>query len=675
MEQKKSFDLRSTIAAVITVLVLATAGAVTAILTDTRENILWLTIGSECVIALVLLSLISFAGGKWYVAHKNKMKFADTRQYMLTKKGKADQDTVTIAKRLRRVKWLIWIFVWAELILLAGCVFCFGTVGMWMSVLVGYWLFSAVYQKCFAMAQKPDFSEYASPDDYPELYRLAQSAADTVGVEGQLHIFILNDCNAGIRRFKKDVSLQLGSQLLSVLRPEELFQILLHEFAHLVGGSVVARFEDSRTYRFLMAECSGFEGKLFEKMLELPGVVAIFECETCRFACSEQAEKRADEMILEKGNPSAASAALCKTAMGELFDGEISDFLPESFYAPELPRTDVNTRICDVYRRAIEVRKDFWMELLKKELPRQMGSHPIFRQRYEALGSPAFTLTFPDENTAYWQDVRRAIGYVDSETVKNLEKDYEQKRRENYLEPLELVERYEASDGHLTAPEIPPLLRAYRDLVRFEDQEKLCDRLLSDEKLSEYETVAALYCKGSNLLARYDEAGIEMVYRAIELNHNYIEVGLETIGNFCHWMGLEKEIEVYRARALEMLQEKRDVFDQTCELSPSDKLVREDFDGDGRLPAMLDYMVEAGEGKLLEIFLVRKVVSDDYFASAFVLRLDYGLTDEEAGAIYDKIFHYLDNYPLDWNYALFTYNRQTEKAVMKVEGSCIYKRD
>lgn len=674
MEQKKSFDLRSKIAAGVTVLVLAIAGSVTAILTGTRDSILWLAIGADCIIGLILLSLISFVGGKWYAKRKNKMNLADTLRYMLTKKGEADENASTIAKRLRRLKWLIWIFVWAELLLLTGCAFFNGAVSLWLSILLCYWLFSAVYQKCFAMAQNPDFSEYADSADYPELYRLAQSAADTVGVKGKLHVVILPDCNAGIRRCGKDISLQMGTQLLSVLHPDELFQILLHEFAHLANEGVVAHFADSRTYRFLTAEGSGLEVKLLEIMLQLPGVVAVFECETCRLACSEQAEKRADEMILEKGNPSVASAALCKTAMGELFDSELEDFITESFYKPEKPRTDINTLVCNAYRRAIEVRKDFWMELLKKELPRQMGSHPIFRHRHEALGSPEFALTFPDENTSYWKDVQRAIGYIDRETLKSLEGDYEKMHRELYLEPLELVERYEATDGRLTVPEIPPLLKAYRDLVRHEDLEKVCDRLLSDEKLSEYETVAALYCKGGYLLARYDQAGIEMIYRAIELNHNYLESGLDQIGHFCHWMGLEKEIEVYRVRALEMLQEKRDVFDQTCELLPSDKLVCEDFDGDGRLPAMLEYMVEAGEGKLLEIFLVRKVVSEDYFASAFVLRFDYGLSDEETGAIYDRIFHYLDNYPLDWNYSLFVYDRQIEKALMKVEGSCVYKR-
>ena len=35
------------------------------------------------------------------------------------------------------------------------------------------------------------------------------------------------------------------------------------------------------------------------------------------------------------------------------------------------------------------------------------------------------------------------------------------------------------------------------------------------------------------MLYRYDERGMELIYRAMEQNGNYIEEGLNIIGNFC----------------------------------------------------------------------------------------------------------------------------------------------
>ena len=181
--------------------------------------------------------------------------------------------------------------------------------------------------------------------------------------------------------------------------------------------------------------------------------------------------------------------------------------------------------------------------------------------------------------------------------------------------------------------------------------------------------------KGLLLLDRYDEAGVDMVYRAMEINSNYVDAGLERVGSFLHWMGLEERMELHREKAVELAQENRDLIWHTGILTPSDRLTAEDFDGDGRLSEMLNYMVEAGEGNLREIYLVRKIITADFFTSAFVLRYEYGLSPEQREEIHDRIFRYLDNYPIDWQYSLFDYDQQTEKAVKKVSNSCVYRKD
>ncbi len=86
----------------------------------------------------------------------------------------------------------------------------------------------------------------------------------------------------------------MGSQLLSVLHPDELFQILLHEFAHLANESEVTKFGDGFAYRFMCTNSGSYADFLLNSMLAFPGYLAASEYETCRLASSEQAEKRAD---------------------------------------------------------------------------------------------------------------------------------------------------------------------------------------------------------------------------------------------------------------------------------------------------------------------------------------------------------------------------------------------
>lgn len=677
MKTNKKTILLSVVLAVLTTVLLYVGGAVTAVATNTYKTDIWPMLSFCCFSALVLLGFISYLGSVLYAKSKNRMKLAETKDYMMSKKGSADSDPAVIRRRLKAVQIFMWAMLIAVLLLLSGgCFTLAGYLEMSSIAVLPVTVWIGLYIRLLSAKKAPDFQGYITEADYSELYRLAQSAADEVGVKGELHIALLPDCNAGIRRFGKKISLQMGTQLLSVLHPEEMYQILLHEFAHLKSESAAGAFADSFIWQFVSVDDENQMSDLVLKcFFRLPGVVAAFEFATCQMAGSESWEKIADSIIMEKGDPSMAVSALCKTAMSSFFDLEMPKYIPESFYAGEEPPQNSNSIVCAAFRKAIEERNEFWQALLEKELPYQLNTHPIFRQRREALGNPAYTVTLPSDEGAYAEDVRKARQQIDRETVERLKDSYAELRKDAYLEPLALVERYEASDGQITAPEIPPLLTAYRDLIRFEEYEALCDRILADPSLSEYETVAARFAKGCLLLSHYDAAGIDMINRAIELNHTYLEAGLEQIGDFCHRMGMEEEMEVYRSRVLSQMQEKIDVYDQAGDLSASDTLVTEDFGGDGRLPAMLDYMVKAGNGKLLAIYLVRKVITDDYFSSAFILHFDFGLSDDEKGEVYNKIYHYLDNYPMDWNYSLLVYDKEIAKAVKKVDGALVYHKE
>ncbi len=207
MQQKKGYIARCVIATLITVVGLNLAGSVTSILTHTQENDFWIAGWLISLAALLLLALISFVGGKLYVARKNKMNYVETKDYMLSRKGSADADPALIARCLQKVGIFANSYIALCLLLLVFNTFCLGAMKFSGFLMLDFLVFISIYSRLFDLSQKPDFSEYAGADEYPELYRLARSAADTVGVKGQLHICILHDCNAGIRRLGKDISL------------------------------------------------------------------------------------------------------------------------------------------------------------------------------------------------------------------------------------------------------------------------------------------------------------------------------------------------------------------------------------------------------------------------------------------------------------------------------------
>ncbi len=84
-------------------------------------------------------------------------------------------------------------------------------------------------------------------------------------------------------------------------------------------------------------------------------------------------------------------------------------------------------------------------------------------------------------------------------------------------------------------------------------------------------------------------------------------------------------------------------------------------------------ILSAGKGHLQQVYLVHETVNESYATSSFVLRYKIGTTEEEQGEIYDEIFRYLDDYPVDWEFALYDYEPSMEKPLAKVPGACIYE--
>ena len=514
-----------------------------------------------------------------------------------------------------------------------------------------------------------DIENAASPEAYPRLHATVRRAADAIGCKGDIAIELRHDCNAGIVKLGKGYHIQLGTALWSVLTEEELYQVMLHEFAHMTDPHIV-KYDKPLGRLFNMASGDGFCGFTlyaetrftFERMMYL-------------MLASEQLETYADQMLKEKGDPATAAAALAKTGMYVFYDQHESiDRLP-SFYASEAPRDNIATLTAETFRETLDERKDFWMHLFDIELIPQTQSHPIFRERRKALGAADLPLdvSLPSLDTPFGQECVKAMKQTDEHLFSLISTDYANDRARLYQQPLKIIEDYEKSETPYTTAELSPVINAYRDTDQRDRALAICEHILATEE-NVFATAHALYFKGCYLLNHYNPAGMDLIYQAMDINKNYVEEGIDLIGQFCCTMGLEAEREVYREKYVELMQYNMDKWDHAGVLAPSDHLVAESFPDD-RLPRMLEYMIKVGEGHIHSIYLVRKIITDDFFVSPFVIRFEEGTSDEQINKAMTAIFHFLDTTPEDWNYALFLYDEPRKKAVEKVKGSLVWKKE
>ena len=511
----------------------------------------------------------------------------------------------------------------------------------------------------------------------PQLEALAKKAADEVGIKGRIRLELTRDCDCDVNVFGKTYVVFFGTRLLSVLTEQELYQCLLASFDYFSRPKEYRRV--LRAHR--LGELGGAEIRpltfVFDRFFSYADATLEWEYDLYVTAYKAYIDREANRRIREQGDPAAAVGAMAKRAMWRHFTFEASDYLVKPFYYEEKLHDHFERDVCDAYRKALSHRRRVWLDMLSREFPTEQAQiHGLFTDCWKDLTpdaeAPDSADWTPDLSTPYGQEVTAAVAMVDARIKGELSHSYTAYRKREYLEPLETVRAYEADPTGYTTPELSPVINAYRDICEYGKAEAICDSILETET-NQFALAHALYFKGMQMLHRYDVCGIDYIYRAIDLNKNYMKDGFELVAEYCALCGLEDEYQTYLRRADTQMSAHAYNHDAAGELTARDHLIPEEELGD-MLPDILAYMEQVSEGCIREIYLVRKVISEDFFSSVFVLNLEYGADREAVDRAYTAIFNYLDAYPVDWQFSLFLYNRETEMAVKRVEGSLVWQK-
>ncbi len=511
----------------------------------------------------------------------------------------------------------------------------------------------------------------------PRLEALARKAADTVGIKGTIRLEITRDCDCDINRFGKTYVVFLGTRLLTALTEEEVYQAMLSCFDYYSRPAEYNRVLRRHRLGELGAADIRLTTCVFDWFFSYADVTLEWEYDLYITAYKLHINRLADRRIREEGDPAAAVSGMCKRAMWRCFVFEANDLISTLFYEPATPDHPHERDVCEAFRKGLSTRREAWMALLSRELrPENSRRYPTFRECRQSLIPDADTcpvaIEIPDLHTPYGEEIARALDKVEAVIRAEITPYYEMARKREYLEPLGIVEAYEKDPARYTTPELSPVINAYRDLGRMQEAEELCDAILETEK-NPFAQAHAVYFKGMRMLHRYDTCGIDYIYRAIDLNKNYMKDGFELVEEYCTLCGLADEYETFLRRAEAQMSAHAANHEDAGSLKPTDRLVPEE-ELAGMLPDILAYMEKVSEGCIREIYLVRKVISEDFFSSVFVINFEYGAPQETMRRAYEAIFNYLDAYPVDWQFSLFVYDRETEAAVKRIEGSLVWEK-
>lgn len=507
------------------------------------------------------------------------------------------------------------------------------------------------------------------PADYPQLYALTRDAAEKSGYHGTVRIVLTDNCTAGISAERTRCCLYLGVTLLCLFSEQEVFCILLHEFSHAVQQERSGEREAGYSNWLLRGGNPHFSSGLTNLLFCGWETVYLLQYDLYRYAATIDVETTADAAMGSLGDPKAAASSLMKLHYARLYDWEQGTEDHPSFFAPEKLNGHFLHDQIQQLEAAIAQRKEAWDRLIAAEILSRNASHPTTKMRLESLGVSEYETLEKNHSPVFAAEVEKAVTFVESTVCRDLSDAYAENREKAYLEPLETVEAWEQAGKPMLPETYADVNTALRQLGKHAEADRLAQQAI--DTFTGDAASYAWFIRGCYLLHRYDPAGLAYVYRAIEENHNFIEEGLEVIGEFCCLVGDQQELDSYREKAMELAQKERDLYSQLDHLSKSDNLTQENLPEPMRTQ-ILDFIRRVENGTLERVYLVRKSITEDFFTSVFVLRFCDGKNPEN-DKVYHKIFRYLD--AQDWQFTLLYYENVKNVPFDRIPGSCVYEKD
>ncbi len=599
------------------------------------------------VLLLILLAVIAlwYGGNALFRLYRQKAPSKQKVQ-VSTIRGLQDGGEKTLPRLQRRLEVACFFndlaFAFLVVWLIGFCMVLYTLPGM--AIIAVYVARCLIHRYMPRRDETPfDYDSGVDREEYAALYQLAEEAQRAVGGDRRIRIYLDTDSRASVLLQKNDVRLFLGAILLQCLSREEVYQVLLHEFAHM---------QNRRQMRYRRRQSRIEAGEI------LFSVTDYWEAQAYgyyRFFASRYEEAWVDGMIAEKGDPQAAANGLAKIhCYAQYENGFLSSDTPVLFYAAETPPKHWISHLSRDFQAAVVANESFAEALIRREVSPKTPTHPITRDRIRALGVESISLQFPTHQGAWSELCQRVLAWADNFVFEAASENYENERKKAYLRPQRRIARWNASAKNMTYESTRKVLEALYELQQYGEVIALSEDFAATGA-SETERCHAIFYEGLSRLRLRDKTGLEQLYRVSRVNLHYMDAAMEAIADYCFVMGLEEEVERYRR----FIRETEGDYYDWCDMFPlraGDRITASDLPAEKQAENLAVIRAVAGES-LQAVYLLKKTVSERVSRHFYVLQFRDGTEGVIQQKIYDRVFMHLnkqeEGYCLEvWNASL-----------------------
>lgn len=376
-------------------------------------------------------------------------------------------------------------------------------------------------------AQEPTpQEEILEKNEYPLLYESARRAADAVGYHGKFCLArSYRDENGVSVREEPNVTVMVPPVVTNVLTRGELYQIFLHEFAHVVNGDTKISKKFVRAINAFSTERHTFLKFLKVALFTAPYRILDDKLEDYRNCASLLKEQLADKAVNDYGNAKENIDGEVKSLLLARFVGFNLRHFDYKILESETPPEDYYERLEADFRAWCSENGEKEALRLKRELPARAASHPTLKMRMQAAGREEYDLTTAETDEAYRTETKKYV--ADCSQKRKGWEGYKEYRKENYLDSKQKLDEYESAEAH----DFLMKHEAMSAYLLADDDKALA--LANDVLASDPDAPFANYTKGLILFERDEAGGIDALKKAVCSCTQISQTAAEIYGDAC----------------------------------------------------------------------------------------------------------------------------------------------
>lgn len=512
-----------------------------------------------------------------------------------------------------------------------------------------------------AVEQQPK-SSFISQKQFPMLYETARRAFKTTHCTGQLQLAYSNE-GIAINKVGNKITVFLHPSIVRLLTQEELYNVLLHEFAHDVNVDTRRAVRYFKTEQKWEASDGVSYDSLFTSLLQQKLSLAIAKY---RAFSSRYHEIKADELVAELGNTQHYTNANAKSEMYKLYNQGANFVMNYEIFASENPPENWYTKDVECFFNAKKSLEQQWRKQMEVELPAMNDSHPTFRMRMENANCTHYDCDTVDDNQEYLAELDRFIEFGNKLLAKEMDANYQVLHEGSFLHRKKQFETYRKfkEGANLPSNELVECAKYLFDVDNAKTSE-IAQVLIDRKSPWGYYIMAMIYFEHN------DERCLPLFEEVIKTSA--LAPGcIQNIGLFALKTGNQQLLDEYRNRVADTMQTSKDIYNDRV-WTPKIALKQCNLPEKAR-NQLIDELKKQFKDDLTAIYMASysKGSTETHLV---MVQFDKKLKPQQLYPLFEQFSEMIENFGDENICPSVTLNKQQFNAIKKVDGSLVYQKD